>query len=96
MWTAGDLFKTAYFLVRDAPSQFWICGSLQVRSVQQYTPKKMRDQKIIEFVFFFLVHPPGYFRYSYSTSGLHLPKEFSTEECASRRLAVCPPTYSTK
>eukprot|EP00118_Oscarella_pearsei_P027152 m.310839 g.310839 ORF g.310839 m.310839 type:complete len:255 (+) comp55443_c0_seq1:15-779(+) len=29
-WTMGDLFKTGYFLVRKAPKQFWICGSLQV------------------------------------------------------------------
>lgn len=30
MWTCGDLFKTAYFVIREAPSQFWVCGSLQV------------------------------------------------------------------
>ncbi|XP_026275784.1 solute carrier family 66 member 2 isoform X2 [Frankliniella occidentalis] len=30
MWTAGDVFKTLYFLVRDAPFQFWLCGILQV------------------------------------------------------------------
>ncbi|XP_072936853.1 solute carrier family 66 member 2 isoform X1 [Epargyreus clarus] len=30
MWTCGDLFKTAYFVLRDAPTQFWICGGLQV------------------------------------------------------------------
>uniref|UniRef100_A0A182NTA9 PQ-loop repeat-containing protein 1 n=1 Tax=Anopheles dirus TaxID=7168 RepID=A0A182NTA9_9DIPT len=30
MWTAGDMFKTGYFLLRDAPTQFWICGTLQV------------------------------------------------------------------
>ncbi|CAB3230831.1 unnamed protein product [Arctia plantaginis] len=30
MWTCGDLFKTAYFVLRDAPPQFWVCGSLQV------------------------------------------------------------------
>lgn len=29
-WTTGDLFKTGYFLVRQAPMQFWICGMLQV------------------------------------------------------------------
>ncbi|XP_057671450.1 solute carrier family 66 member 2 isoform X2 [Diorhabda carinulata] len=30
MWTCGDIFKTSYFLLRDAPLQFWICGSVQV------------------------------------------------------------------
>lgn len=30
MWTCGDLFKTGYFIVREAPTQFWVCGSLQV------------------------------------------------------------------
>lgn len=30
MWTIGDLFKTVYYVLRDAPVQFWICGTLQV------------------------------------------------------------------
>uniref|UniRef100_A0A182WRW0 Uncharacterized protein n=1 Tax=Anopheles quadriannulatus TaxID=34691 RepID=A0A182WRW0_ANOQN len=30
MWTAGDMFKTGYFVLRHAPTQFWICGTLQV------------------------------------------------------------------
>ncbi|XP_018895673.1 solute carrier family 66 member 2 isoform X2 [Bemisia tabaci] len=30
MWTAGDAFKTVYFIVREAPLQFWLCGALQV------------------------------------------------------------------
>uniref|UniRef100_A0A0B6Z865 PQ-loop repeat-containing protein 1 n=1 Tax=Arion vulgaris TaxID=1028688 RepID=A0A0B6Z865_9EUPU len=29
-WTCGDIFKTVYFILREAPSQFWICGMLQV------------------------------------------------------------------
>ncbi|XP_022900959.1 solute carrier family 66 member 2 isoform X1 [Onthophagus taurus] len=29
-WTCGDIFKTVYFKVREAPIQFWICGSIQV------------------------------------------------------------------
>lgn len=29
-WLSGDLFKTFYFIVREAPSQFWLCGTLQV------------------------------------------------------------------
>jgi len=30
MWTCGDVFKTAYFVLRAAPTQFWLCGTLQV------------------------------------------------------------------
>merc|ERR1719225_2282572 len=30
MWTCGDVFKTTYFVLRKAPPQFFICGSLQV------------------------------------------------------------------
>lgn len=34
MWTLGDMFKTVYFVVRVAPMQFWICGTLQVNTQQ--------------------------------------------------------------
>lgn len=30
LWTCGDVFKTLYFFFREAPIQFWICGSVQV------------------------------------------------------------------
>ncbi len=30
MWTSGDLFKTTYFILRESPVQFWLCGILQV------------------------------------------------------------------
>ncbi|PNF31155.1 PQ-loop repeat-containing protein 1 [Cryptotermes secundus] len=30
MWAMGDTFKTGYFLIREAPAQFWLCGGLQV------------------------------------------------------------------
>lgn len=30
MWTMGDIYKTIYFLLRDAPKQFWVCGCLQI------------------------------------------------------------------
>lgn len=30
LWMVGDLFKTGYSLCRNAPSQFWIGGSIQV------------------------------------------------------------------
>ena len=29
-WTSGDLFKTGYFFLREAPMQFWVCGTIQV------------------------------------------------------------------
>lgn len=30
LWTIGDMFKTCYFIFRNAPTQFWVCGTLQV------------------------------------------------------------------
>lgn len=30
MWTMGDVFKTIYFVYRNAPIQFAICGSMQI------------------------------------------------------------------
>lgn len=30
MWLSGDVFKTVYFVVRNSPIQFWLCGLLQV------------------------------------------------------------------
>ncbi|XP_044149364.1 solute carrier family 66 member 2 isoform X1 [Bufo gargarizans] len=30
MWTSGDTFKTAYFILNQAPFQFTVCGLLQV------------------------------------------------------------------
>lgn len=30
MWTLGDAFKTCYFILREAPIQFQICGILQI------------------------------------------------------------------
>ncbi|CAF1091826.1 unnamed protein product [Rotaria sp. Silwood1] len=30
MWTSGDIFKTVYFILRNAPKQFWLCGMLQI------------------------------------------------------------------
>lgn len=30
MWMTGDIFKTVYFVVRQAPVQFWMCGILQI------------------------------------------------------------------
>ncbi|XP_029552118.1 PQ-loop repeat-containing protein 1 isoform X1 [Salmo trutta] len=30
LWTAGDIFKTAYFVMNDSPFQFWVCGAVQI------------------------------------------------------------------
>lgn len=30
LWTAGDVFKTSYFVMNQSPTQFWICGSTQI------------------------------------------------------------------
>lgn len=30
MWTLGDVFKTCYFVLRDTPVQFQICGAVQI------------------------------------------------------------------
>lgn len=30
MWLSGDIFKTLYFLLRHTPTQFIVCGALQV------------------------------------------------------------------
>lgn len=30
LWAFGDVFKTVYFIAREAPIQFWVCGTLQV------------------------------------------------------------------
>ena len=29
-WTSGDTFKTIYFIIRESPFQFWLCGGIQV------------------------------------------------------------------
>ncbi|KAM4721880.1 solute carrier family 66 member 2-like [Rhinophrynus dorsalis] len=30
LWTAGDCFKTVYFIIKETPAQFWLCGTLQI------------------------------------------------------------------
>ncbi|XP_071973122.1 solute carrier family 66 member 2-like [Engystomops pustulosus] len=30
LWTAGDCFKTSYFIIKATPVQFWLCGMLQI------------------------------------------------------------------
>lgn len=30
LWTAGDIFKTTYFVMNHSPSQFSVCGAVQI------------------------------------------------------------------
>ncbi|KAI4904458.1 hypothetical protein NFI96_001677 [Prochilodus magdalenae] len=30
LWTAGDIFKTSYFVINESPMQFWVCGGVQI------------------------------------------------------------------
>ncbi|XP_073461770.1 solute carrier family 66 member 2-like [Aquarana catesbeiana] len=30
LWMAGDCFKTTYFIIKETPAQFWLCGALQI------------------------------------------------------------------
>ncbi|KAG1936974.1 solute carrier family 66 member 2 [Pimephales promelas] len=30
LWTAGDIFKTAYFVINESPTQFLVCGAVQI------------------------------------------------------------------
>ncbi|XP_030646803.1 solute carrier family 66 member 2 [Chanos chanos] len=30
LWTAGDVFKTSYFVINDSPTQFCVCGAVQI------------------------------------------------------------------
>ncbi|KAL7871109.1 hypothetical protein SRHO_G00086060 [Serrasalmus rhombeus] len=30
LWTAGDIFKTTYFVINESPTQFWVCGAVQI------------------------------------------------------------------
>ncbi|XP_028814504.1 PQ-loop repeat-containing protein 1 [Denticeps clupeoides] len=30
LWTAGDIFKTMYFMINESPAQFWVCGVVQI------------------------------------------------------------------
>ena len=48
-WTSGDTFKTIYFILRESPLQFWVCGLMQVTvdvsillQVALYSKKRQR------------------------------------------------------
>uniref|UniRef100_A0A9J7YHA1 Solute carrier family 66 member 2 n=2 Tax=Cyprinus carpio TaxID=7962 RepID=A0A9J7YHA1_CYPCA len=30
LWTAGDIFKTTYFVINESPTQFVVCGAVQI------------------------------------------------------------------
>ncbi|KAM3595717.1 uncharacterized protein V6R79_001527 [Siganus canaliculatus] len=61
MWTSGDTFKTGYFLLTQAPVQFWICGLLQV----------FVDVAILFQVYYYSRYPqkPASHTVSHATSG---------------------------
>nr|CAI5819895.1 unnamed protein product [Callosobruchus analis] len=50
LWTCGDIFKTTYFLVREAPIQFWVCGSIQVTVDILILLQKPVDQRLVHIV----------------------------------------------
>ena len=52
MWLSGDIFKTAYFVLRKAPVQFWLCGILQVGL----------DISILSQVIYYKMYPHGAFK----------------------------------
>lgn len=61
-WTIGDMFKTGYFIFRDAPTQFWICGTLQVCKQTKKLLKNF-DLKSYQFLSIFNCHLSGQFRF---------------------------------
>ncbi|XP_046604764.1 solute carrier family 66 member 2 isoform X1 [Neodiprion virginianus] len=53
MWTMGDTFKTCYFIAREAPMQFGICGALQVMVKEfDYNNDGLNDALKFELCFF--------------------------------------------
>ncbi|KAG4072388.1 hypothetical protein HA402_004320 [Bradysia odoriphaga] len=46
MWTLGDIFKTVYFVAREAPMQFWICGTLQFTFIERIPGREMCIEEI--------------------------------------------------
>ena len=52
MWLSGDIFKTLYFVIREAPIQFWLCGVLQVGL----------DLSILAQVLYYRMYPHGAFK----------------------------------
>lgn len=102
MWLAGDMFKTGYFIIREAPAQFWLCGTLQVsvesfsRQFQFFKLKKKPNMKkavLLKFYNFYFIL--GELRHCHSSSSLDLPQKCTTPS-VTRRLAVCPPWCCTK
>lgn len=81
MWTIGDMFKTTYFVWRDAPNQFWICGTLQVS--EHFRPARKTKQfslsvKINESNAKFSFISTGELRLGDITSSAYLSKEYRT------------------
>lgn len=66
MWTLGDMFKTSYFILRKAPTQFWVCGLLQVSLTYIWFNWNL-------FYHFSIIL--GKPRFSHINASAHLPKE---------------------
>lgn len=68
LWTIGDMFKTCYFIFRHAPTQFWVCGTLQVSfrcrpsiHADHLSKKKKMFCNFISFIFVFFHLNTGQF-----------------------------------
>lgn len=50
LWTVGDIFKTCYYKLRDAPTQFWACGLLQVsmQRLRQYKKQAVTFSPLVD------------------------------------------------
>lgn len=50
LWTVGDIFKTCYYKLRDAPTQFWACGLLQVsmQRLRQYKKQAVTSSSLFD------------------------------------------------
>lgn len=50
LWTVGDVFKTCYYKLRDAPTQFWACGLLQASRKKLSVTLRVMDGIFIHFL----------------------------------------------
>ncbi len=69
MWTSGDIFKTTYFILRDSPTQFWLCGMLQVSldvavlsQVYMYSQSgaNLKKAHVLKWTFFWKIHKSNF------------------------------------
>lgn len=87
-WTIGDMFKTGYFVVRHAPTQFWVCGTLQVSGKRNNMKTKSKNQfnfknQMLSFDFLiFYFAKLGQFRFSDIISSILVSKKCRTQKNA--------------